>query len=138
MINSTLGLIHLFPVMCFGYLLSVSVFLYIAPISIVVVLIAVYFIMDKYKKNFAFKKDALMKKITQLSEENKILSKELAGLKIILEESEKQKHEWDQEKQSLIHKIEELENQIVNLKMNEIAKKDDIIIEYYLNEKYGE
>jgi septal ring factor EnvC (AmiA/AmiB activator) len=135
MSNYTLDLFHLFPVICYGYLMSVSLFYILIPISIFGALIAIYFLVDKSKENFAFKCEALMKKINQLDDENKNLAEELTDLKTKLEVSEKQKEEWNREKQSLIQIIEELENQITKLKKSETAEKEDIIIEYYVNEK---
>jgi peptidoglycan hydrolase CwlO-like protein len=108
------------------------------PFAIVVALLAIYFLMDKLKRSFAFKSEAFEKKIHKLSAENKNLAHELAELKTMLEENNKQKEKSDHEKQSMIQKIKELEKQIKKLTKIEIAEKEDIIIEYYLNEKHGE
>ena len=131
-------LIQLFPVVCSGYLLSVSLYLYIVPLAIVVALLAIYFLMDKSKKKFAFKREALKNEIRQLKKHNETLADELIFLTAKLKVGETQWSKWDEEKQLLIQKIEKLENQIEKLNKSEIAEKEDIIIEYYVNEKYGD
>ena len=138
MINSTWCFIQLLPVVCYGYILSVSLYLYLVPLAIVVALLAIYFLMDKSKRNFAFKSEAFEKKIHKLSTENKNLADELAELKKMLEENNTQKEKLDHEKQSMILKIKELEKQIEKLTKVEIAEKEDIIVEYYLKGKLDE
>lgn len=135
MINSTLCLIHLSPVVCFGYIFSESLFLFLVPISIIVAFISIYFLMDKSKKNFAFKKNAFMNDIRQLKKHNESLAEELKFLTTKLVEGETRWSHWDEEKQLLIQEKESLEQQIKNMGKSESAEREEIIIEYYVNER---
>jgi len=137
MINSTLCLIHLFPVVCFGYFLSVNLFLYIVPIAIIVALIAIYFIMDNSKKNFAFKRNALINEIKQLKKHNENLAEELIALTTKLKDGETRWSKWAEEKQFLIQQNKSLEQQIKNMRKSESTEIEEIIIEYYVNDKPG-
>jgi uncharacterized protein (DUF3084 family) len=137
MINSTLYLFLQLQVVCLGYAFSENIFILIVPVTILGTILLIYFLMDNSKKNFAFKEDALMREIRKLKLQCETQADELKALNIKLEEDETQYNVWKEEKTLLIEENESLKKQIKNSLKIESAEKDDIIIEYYLNEKSG-
>lgn len=137
MINSSLCFILHFPVICLGYFFLENIFLIIVPVSIIGALLAIYFLMDNSKKNFAFKKEALMEEIRKLKKQNETQAEEINALTIKLADGEKQWNAWTIDKNLLIEENESLKLQIKNSLKIESDEKEDIIIEYYLNENSG-
>lgn len=140
MINFTIFLINLFPIVCFGYFVVENLFLYLVILILVVAFGVLYFIADKYKKNFAFKRDALIMKINLLKKNNETISKELedytkeiADLQLKLKDIENERNSWIEEKKKLEEEIKDLK-----IKTQDFNKKDDIVIEYYMNKKSGD
>jgi hypothetical protein len=93
--------------------------------------------MDNSKKNFAFKKEALMEEIRKLKKQNETQAEEINALTIKLADGEKQWNAWTIDKNLLIEENESLKLQIKNSLKIESDEKEDIIIEYYLNENSG-
>jgi uncharacterized protein (DUF3084 family) len=120
-----------------GYFFLENIFLIIVPVSIIGALLAIYFLMDNSKKNFAFKKEALMEEIRKLKKQNETQAEEINALTIKLADGEKQWNAWTIDKNLLIEENESLKLQIKNSLKIESDEKEDIIIEYYLNENSG-
>jgi peptidoglycan hydrolase CwlO-like protein len=119
---------------------SGSLFYYLVISIIAIFLLVIYFLIRDYKRKFAYKSQALNKRISLLKDNNetltselKSLKTELADLQIKLKEAEIEKVKWLEGKEKLEEEIKRLKIQIQKLENN-----DDIIIEYYTKEKSDE
>jgi septal ring factor EnvC (AmiA/AmiB activator) len=123
------------PVFCPGYLLSGNLYFILVPVSIIGALLVIYFIWNNSKKNFAFKEDALIREAEQLKRQRDLLAVELSAVKKQLETDENQRNALVAEKLALTEEIDTLKKQLLNSAKTEKTDKDEIVIEYYLNEK---
>jgi len=135
MINSTLSLIYLFSVVFIGNVLAANLLYYLIPASIFLAIIAIYFIHDHTKKNFDFKQEKFLKEISDLQSHNEKLNEELIDLTKNLEIENAKWGNSEKEKQILIQEKEQLEETIQSLRKARQDEKDDIVIEYFLNDK---
>jgi hypothetical protein len=140
MINFTIFSTNLVPIVCFALFESENLILFAAILFVVIASAVIYIIAYKYKKNFAYKRDALLMKINLLKQNNETLKKEIENLskeRTILQsklrEGEKEWSNWLEEKKKLEQENIDLKNQLLNFKKN-----GDIIIEYYMNDKSEE
>lgn len=137
MINSTIFLNNLFTNMSLGYVVSQISIYYFLLFIIVVAAAGFYFIVVKYKRYFAHKRGAFLKKVDEVQEDNKMLINELNKLKQelpILQAKLKdyaiKADKWSDEKKKLETEIDDLKSRLESTKKNE-----DIVIEYYMNKK---
>lgn len=113
---------------------------YVFLLGFLIFPVGTYFIFRYFKNKTAQNYDALSVKIQILEEQNRILLKEqkthsteLSTLKERLTEVENKLNQWIAEKAELEQDIQFLKDQ-----MQKSPKNDDIIIEYYMNEKSGD
>lgn len=114
-----------------------SVIYYLIPLIILFIAAVIYYISGKNKKNYSYKYDVLIKRISLLKEQNETLSKELqaskkelAALQSELKEFENERNKWLEEKKKLEYDNKNLQDRIQHSK-----KEEDIIIEFYTKEK---
>lgn len=104
-------------------------------VILILMLAGVFFIVANYKKNFDLKRQELFMQISYLKSQDENLKKDFANLKEKLERDEKIWRRWEEEKNKLNQEIEKLKQQLQNLQIKLNVKKDDVIIEYYMNDK---
>jgi len=115
--------------------LAANLLYYLIPASIFLAIIAIYFIHDHTKKNFDFKQEKFLKEISDLQSHNEKLNEELIDLTKNLEIENAKWGNSEKEKQILIQEKEQLEETIQSLRKARQDEKDDIVIEYFLNDK---
>ena len=104
-------------------------------VILILMLAGVFFIVANYKKNFDLKRQELFMQINYLKSQDENLKKDFANLKEKLERDEKIWRRGEEEKNKLNQEIEKLKQQLQNLQIKLNVKKDDVIIEYYMNDK---
>jgi len=132
-----LFLIQIFTGKFLGYIISGNLILLILFLLIAVVSIAIYSLLRNSKKSFSSQMDNLKKEIGDLKMKHENQTKELAGLNAKLDEGINRMRKLEQEKETLILEKKALEEQILQFGNHESKEKEDIIIEYYMNEKPG-
>jgi len=130
----------MFPAVFLGELNPESVFMYLGLLLFVVVLVVILLIVRNFKKNFVDEINALKSKLILLKDHNetilkeqKILTNELSVLLLKVVEVENELSKCIEEKKKLEQEYQSLNDRIQNPKTN-----NDIIIEYYTNDKSGE
>ena len=135
MINYTFLLSSLLPVVCFEYVKTGNLIIFIASVTIVLALVVKYFLKAQYKENFAIQSDQLKHRINYLEQEMVDQIQVASDIQSKLEGVEKLRSELEQEKKILIQEKKDLNEQILKYKENGRTEKKDIVIEYYLNKK---
>ncbi len=135
MINYTFLLSSLLPVVCFEYVKTGNLIIFIASVTIVLALVVKYFLKAQYKENFAIQSDQLKHRIHYLEQEMVDQIQVASDIQSKLEGVEKLRSELEQEKKILIQEKKDLNEQILKYKENGRTEKKDIVIEYYLNKK---
>lgn len=135
MINYTFLLSSLLPVVCFEYVKTGNLIIFIASVIIVLALVVKYFLKAQYKENFAIQSDQLKHRINYLEQEMVDQIQVASDIQSKLEGVEKLRSELEQEKKILIQEKKDLKEQILKYKENGRTEKKDIVIEYYLNKK---
>lgn len=135
MINYTFLLSSLLPAVCFEYVKTGNLIIFIASVTIVLALVVKYFLKAQYKENFAIQSDQLKHRIHYLEQEMEDQIQVASDIQSKLEGVEKLRSELEQEKKILIQEKKDLNEQILKYKENGRTEKKDIVIEYYLNKK---
>ena len=135
MINYTFLLSSLLPVVCFEYVKTGNLIIFIASVTIVLALVVKYFLKAQYKENFAIQSDQLKHRINYLEQEMVDQIQVASDIQSKLEGVEKLRSELEQEKKILIQEKKDLNEQILKYKENGRTEKKDIVIEYYLDKK---
>ena len=133
MISYTFLLSSLFPVVCFEYVITGNLILFIASITIVLAFVGKYFLKAQYKENFTIQSDQLKHRIHSLEHDVEDQVQVASEIQSKLEGVEKLRSELEQENKKLILEIKDLNEQILKYKEDRRTEKKEIVIEYYLN-----
>ena len=138
--NSILITTFIILVFYVGEVLVGSLIFYLLLLGFLIFPVGTYFIFRNFKNKTALNYDALLGKIRMLEEQNKFFLKEqknhsaeITLLKEKLADIENKLNQWNTEKADL-----EKEIQLIKDQLQHFRKNDDIIIEYYMNEKSGD
>lgn len=119
-----------------GFLFIQSIAFLFIPLLIAMALLAIYLIMNKNKEKMGFLKNSYAEEINVLKNMNEKLLKEVTICEAKLEHNQKEKLDWQEEKNKLKQEIKDLKDEIKNLqKKDNNEEEDDIIIEYYTDAK---
>ncbi len=135
MTNYTFLLTSLFPAVCFEYVITGKLILFIGSVTIILALTGKYFLKGQYKENFAIQSDQLKHRIHYLEQEMEDQIQVKSDLQSKLDGVEKMRSDLEVQNKALILEIKDLNQQILKYKENGRAEKKDIVIEYYLNKK---
>ncbi len=138
MIRFPLFLSVFFQATASGFIISEGLLLILVLLMIAIIVTVFYLITVKYKQNFGFERNAFTEEINYLKVHNENLKKELDFLKLKLDEIEKERRKGEEEKEILLRKIKDLEDQLLSLTKTDNTADEDIIIEYYMNKRSGE
>jgi peptidoglycan hydrolase CwlO-like protein len=111
-----------------------GVFILFALVLLAIILVGIYLIITHYKKDSDFKWHDLTARINSLKLQKDNLAAELVNLKEKVEKDEKKWSEWKAEKEKLIQEIEDLKKQMLEITKKKDDTKNDVIIEYYMND----
>lgn len=134
MINLSLLLNSLYPETQLEYVISGNTALIAALLFIAVVGLGSYLIMRNYRRNFVFEMKTFRENFDHEKMHWEHLRNELNILQAKLSDFEKEKISWGDEKQKLLKTISDLQEQIKSINAEADSGKDDIIIEYYMNQ----
>ena len=109
-----------------------GLFLLFAIVLLILFFVAVYLIINHYKKEFDFKRYDLNVLINTLKLQEENLRNELAKLKEKLAINEKEKSGWQAEREKLLQEIKDLKEQLLEITQKTKDERKDIIIEYYM------
>ena len=135
MINLTFLLANLSPILSLIYVVSDDVISLVAILLFLVVVMGGYLYFRKYRRNFVLERKKLNEELRLSQIHNQQLMKEVAVVQSKMASLEKERNNWNEEKERLFQKIKELEEQLAALKMDKNPENKDIIIEYYMNQK---
>ncbi|MEI8113475.1 MAG: hypothetical protein WCI54_07595 [Bacteroidia bacterium] len=135
MTNYTFLLTNLFPVICFEYVITGKLILFIASITIVLAFVGKYFLKAQYKENFAIQSNQLKHRIHSLEHDMEDQKKVTSDIQSKLDGVEKMRSDFEVQNKILILEIKDLSEQILKYKEAGRTEKKDIVIEYYLNKK---
>ncbi len=123
-----------------GEVLVGNLIFYLLLLGFLIFPVGTYFIFRNLKNKTALNYDALLGKIRMLEEQNRIFLKEqknhsakITSLKEKLAEIDNKLNQWNTQQADL-----EKEIQLIKDKLQHFRKNDDIIVEYYMNEKSGD
>jgi hypothetical protein len=133
MISYTFLLSSLFPVVCFEYVKTGTLIIFIASVTIVLALVMKYFLKAQYKENFAIQSDQLKHQIRYLEHDMEDQVKVTSDIQSKLDGVEKLRSDLEVQNKILILEIKDLNEQILKYKEDGRTEKKDIVIEYYLN-----
>jgi len=133
MISYTFLLSSLFPVVCFEYVKTGTLIIFIASVTIVLALVMKYFLKAQYKENFAIQSDQLKHQIRYLEHDMEDQVKVTSDIQSKLDGVEKLRSDLEVQNKILILEIKDLNEQILKYKEDGCTEKKDIVIEYYLN-----
>ncbi|WP_372948264.1 hypothetical protein [Mariniphaga sp.] len=138
--NSIICTTSLIPALYIGTVVIGNFIFYVLLLGFLIFPVGIFFVTRYFKKKIAYNHDTLSGKISFLGEQNRILlkeqnarSSEIIALKEQFKEAENKLDKWFTEKAELEQEIQFLKDQ-----MQKSTKNDDIIIEYYMNEKSGD
>lgn len=114
-----------------------SLYFYLVLLLIVLFLAGIYFIVNNYRKNMRYNIVALNSRINLLKEHNEGLLKEQKALFYELSEKKSRLIEIENELKEQIetNRLLEQENKSLRNKNHNSKRNEDIIVEYYINEK---
>jgi len=135
MINLTIILNSFFLVICSSLLSTANSLFLIVLLILVTALGVLYLRVVGYKAKLVFVEGDEKNRIRELKKMLGSKDIEINNLRSKLKMNETKWNDWDEEKDKLIRKIKNQERQIENYKVNEKITKDDLIIEYYMNNK---
>ena len=135
MINLTIILNSFFLVICSSLLSTANSLFLIVLLILVTALVVLYLRVVRYKDKLVFVEGDEKNRIRELKKMLGSKDLEINNLRSKLKMNETKWNDWDEEKDKLIRKIKNQERQIENYKVNEKITKDDLIIEYYMNNK---
>lgn len=101
---------------------------------VVVVLFGSFLIVRNFRRNFIFEMSTFRENYEHEKMHWDHLQGELNAAQAKLNEFEKQKTDWSDERQHLLMTIAGLEEQVKNLTAQTTVAQDDIVIEYYMNQ----
>jgi hypothetical protein len=129
-----------FPAFYTGEIIIGNLIFYLLLFGYLIFPLGIFFVARYFKKEMILHQSNFSEKINLLEEQNRILLKEqnnhfvkLNSLKEKLAEIENKLNQWDAEKADLEKEIKLIKDQLQHPRKN-----DDIIIEYYMNEKSGD
>ena len=138
--NSILFTTSIIKAFYIGAVVIGNLIFYLLLFGFIIFPLGIFFVTRYFKKKIVLNHDSLSGKISFLEEQNRILlkeqnarSSEITALKEQLKEVENKLNQWFTEKAELEQEIQFLKDQ-----MQKSPKNDDIIIEYYMNEKSGD
>jgi len=138
--NSIFYTTSIIPAFYNGEIIIGNLIFYLLLFGFIIFPLGIFFVTRYFKKKIVLNHDSLSGKISFLEEQNRILLKEqnalsleITALKEQLKEVENKLNQWFTEKAELEQEIQFLKGQ-----MQKFPKNDDIIIEYYMNEKSGD
>ena len=135
MINLTIILNSFFLVICSSLLSTANSLFLIVLLILVTALVVLYLRVVRYKDKLVFVEGDEKNRIRELKKMLGSKDLEINNIRSKLKMNETKWNDWDEEKDKLIRKIKNQERQIENYKVNEKITKDDLIIEYYMNNK---
>ena len=133
MTNYIFLLTSLFPVVCFEYVITGKLILFIGSVTIILALTGKYFLKAQYKENFAIQSDQLKHRIHSLEHDVEDQVQVASDIQSKLDGVEKMRSDLEAQNKALILEIKELNEQILKYKEDRRTEKKDIVIEYYLN-----
>ncbi len=134
----TFVIIGRLPVFGFLGIKPQEAFLFFAIVLLIVFFVGIYLITNHYKKEFDFKRHDLTVLVNTLKLQEENLRNELAKLKEKLVNDEKERGEWQAEREKLLQEIKDLKEQILEITQKAKDDNNDIIIEYYMNDNESE
>jgi len=140
MTNHLSFLIISFTVVYIEETISGNLFLFTVLLLIVIFLATTYFIAAYYKKKFAIINDTLIERLKLIKEHNATLTKEQKAFTKELSVAQSKFIEVENELKKCIEEKKKADQEITVLKdsIQNTNKNEDIIIEYYMNEKSSE
>jgi peptidoglycan hydrolase CwlO-like protein len=137
LIMSVLGMILniVFSAILPSDFLSWNSLLFFLLFILVVALVILYLLLVKYKNKSVFQEDDRENKIRDLQEMLISKDKEIFHLESKLKKSEAKWENLEKENEKLNRKNKNLEGQIKKSEMNVTTAKEDLIIQYYMNNK---